>query len=330
MTALALHAEKSGRPRSAMFTVARRVAKRFEPATARAFLRAVDRLMSQIDDAMLVSAVASGSLDRIMAAIGGGNLAGLLATDESLRNAFLQTARASGAASAEVLRQAGLPATFNAVDPNAVIFARERAAQLVVAVGEDVREAIRIVLAVGQEVGLTTVQQARAIREVVGLPPNWASAPANLARELRAGTFTETRRLSGADKARIRSRIARGTVNDAFVDEMMAKYSASLRNRRALNIARTETLRASHFGQRMNWEDAMRKGVLPKTARRMFIVTPDDRLRATHAAVPGMNPNGVPLDEPFQTPFGAIMDPPLEPNCRCGVGLVFPGLRGTL
>jgi hypothetical protein len=70
--------------------------------------------------------------------------------------------------------------------------------------------------------------------------------------------------------------------------------------------------------------------VLPATARRVWIVTPDARLRPEHAAIPRMNPDGVGLDEPFRTPDGDFLNPPIDPNCRCGVGLIFPGLAGVL
>jgi hypothetical protein len=333
MTALAVQQlpPKSGRPRSRFYTIAQRIASRFEPAVAAAFLRSIERLIAHIDEADLLSAIASGNLNLIAGAAGAGRLEGFIGTDETLRRALANTAAATGRASAEILSDAsGLAFRFNAFDPNVVMFARTQTAELVVAVGEDVREAIRIVVALGNEVGLTVEQQARAIREVVGLPPNWANAPLNLRRELEVGRFTHTRRLSAVEKAQIRKRIREGTIDEAFISRMERRYAESLRNRRALNIARTETLRASHHGQRVSWRQATRDGVLPATARRMFIVTPDDRLRETHAAVPGMNPDGVGLDEPFRTPLGSFMDPPIEVNCRCGVGLVFPGLTGVL
>jgi hypothetical protein len=331
MSALRQVANQAGRPRSRIFEVAHRIAARFEPAVAASFLAAVGRLVDRIDEAALMAAVTSGRIDLISAAISPGDLSGILATDERLRRALLDTSQTMGRASAKVLSDVrGIEFGFSAVDPNVVIFARTQVAELVVAVGEDVREAIRIVVALGNEVGLTVEQQARAIREIVGLPPNWASAPVNLGRELRAGTFTSTRRLSATDKAQIRARLAKGTVDEAFIGRMQDKYAASLLNRRSLNIARTETLRASHHGQRMAWKQATREGVLPSTVKRMFIVTPDDRLRETHAAVPGMNPDGVGVDEPFRTPLGYFMDPPIEPLCRCGTSLIFPGLSGVL
>jgi hypothetical protein len=44
-------------------------------------------------------------------------------------------------------------------------------------------------------------------------------------------------------------------------------------------------------------------------------------------AIPGMNPDGVGLHEPFQTPIGPIMHPAAHPACRCAVVLTFARRR---
>ena len=248
-----------------------------------------------------------------------------------MEGALLGASTTTGRAGADVLSGAtGTTVRFNALHPDVVLFARQQAGELVVQVSEDVREAVRIMLAIGQAEGLTVVQQARAIREVVGLPPTWAAAPSNLRREIMDGhaAAATSRRLSAVEKAQIRSRIAKGTVTESFAESMQARYSESLVNRRARNIARTETLRASHHGQRMGWEQAMQDGALPRTARRVVVVTPDHRLE--HWMVPGMNEGGRGIDEPFQAPEGSFMNPPFRPLCRCGVGLIFPGYEGVL
>jgi hypothetical protein len=626
-----------GKPRSRFYEVAHRIARRFEPPVAAAFLAAITKLQRQIDEAALRSGVASKNLHLIDAGVATGGDISTILDEAEMEAALRRAAQATGIASADVLADAtDLDVRFNATHPNVVLFARTQVAELVVQVGDDVREAIRIVVALAQQQGLTTAQQARAIREVVGLPPNWSKAPLNLGQELREGRFTQSRRLSATDKAQINSRLARGTVDEAFIARMQSKYSASLINRRALNIARTEcltadtlvdaavvravfrrwyagdvvqvrttngreftatpnhpmltrrgwvaagelrdsddlichdrqqrarpaghenvhagparigeifntlatiglverkttgkpdfhgdgmngeveiahadgclrignfaplgkpllqdvlapagmvgtgfcdcdgllasnqslcvrcasqryaratgyalyhtsayaealsdfgrgatrlvqlcdvfgrqviapvgnlvaghtiaepvrfcvtpgypsrfddighpvdacthargyggateartievdrvssvgvrsfrghiynletpagyfnisggaytgnTLRASHHGQHESWKQATRQGVLPATARRVWIVTPDARLRPEHAAIPRMNPDGVGLDEPFRTPDGDFLNPPIDPNCRCGVGLIFPGLAGVL
>lgn len=323
----------AGRPRSRMFLIARRIAARLEPRTAQAFLAAVTKLQSQIDEAELRSALAGGHVASIEAAVAtGGNLMTILG-DGVLERALRDASTATGRAGAQVLTGVrGLSVRFNAMDPRVVLFAREQVGELIVAVDEDVRAAVRIVVALGQEQGLTLTQQARAIREVVGLPPNWANAPLNLRKDILAGDVAAAtgRRLSAADKAQIRKRIAKGTIDEAFLNRMQTRYTESLISLRSQTIARTENHRAANNGQREGWKQAVEQGALPKTLRRHIIVVPDDRLRATHAAVPGLNPDGRELDEFFDTPMGRMLQPPWEPSCRCGVGLMFPGLKGML
>jgi hypothetical protein len=219
----------------------------------------------------------------------------------------------------------GSPITFNLRDPNAVLYARAQAARLVTLIDEPTRETIRVIIAVAHARGLTVKQAAAAVREVVGLPSTWAAAPMNLGRELREGTFTSSRRLSAVDKARIAKRLRNGTVTEEFIEEMQGRYAKSLIRLRSLTIARTETADAAMHGLRTSWKQAVQAGHLPADVRRYWIVTLDDRLRPEHAAVPGMNPEGVPLDRPFSTPLGFAMGPPLEPNCRCGEGLLVGG-----
>lgn len=326
---LALQEKRSsGAPRSRFHLVVDRITDRFGPQVAQAYITAIIRLQAGIDEAELASAVASGNLDAILSAVRPSRLATIFAGRDSLSEMLQRTGATTGLAGADILEDAlGLAVGFNRVDPNVVMFARERAARLVVQVAEDVREAIRIVVATGAAEGLTTVQQARAIREIVGLPPNWAAAPSNLGRELRAGRFTTTRRLSAIDKARIGKRLREGTVTEEFIAEMEGRYARSLTNRRALNIARQETQESAMHGLRESWKQADEQGVLPTTTKRVAIVTPDDRLRPEHAAVPGMNPDGVGLDEPYDTPWGPQPGPPwpADPHlCRCSEGLLFP------
>ena len=293
------------------------------------FVAAITRLQEGIDAAELQSAIAAGSLAQIEAAVRPSRLQSLFAGGDSLQEVLTRTAQTTGRAGSEVLTGAlDVRVRFNALDPNVVLFARDQSARLVVAVTEDVREAIRIVTAVGSAEGLTTTQQARALREIVGLPPNWARAPLSLREEILSGNFDATRRLSAADKAQIRSRIARGTATEEFAERMQSRYARSLLNRRAQNIARTETIRSATHGQHEGWRQAIRDGHLPTDVRRFVVVTPDERLE--HWMVPGMNPDGRAMDEPFESPEGPSLNPPFRTSCRCGVALKVPGRPGVI
>ncbi len=77
------------------------------------------------------------------------------------------------------------------------------------------------------------------------------------------------------------------------------------------------TINALNLGQQLGWRQARDNGLIDDSARRFWIVTPDDRLCPECAAVPGMNPDGVGLDEEFDTPYGPMEGPTLHPQCRC-------------
>jgi hypothetical protein len=312
-----------------MYQAAQRIARRFEPLMAKAFLAAVQDVILDIDIVALESAMASGNIRLIRAAIAsGGNFAAKLVATQRMDRIMLRTLLAAGDASTVILNDAlNGNLVFNRLSPRALWFARTQAGNLIADISASTLEAVRFTVALGQA-GVTVVEQARIIREVVGLMPQHVSAPFNLGEELRNGRISSGRRLSAADYAEARSRIAAGTVDDEFIAKMQTRYAASLRNYRALTIARTESLRSSYEGLHESWRQAIRADLLPKTSRRFIVVTLDDRLRDTHAQVPLMNPDGRGMEELFDTPFGALFSPPWEPNCRCGVTLLFPGRPG--
>lgn len=298
------------------------VASRFGTQAAVNWTKAVLGHQAKINERALATAVASGKVERIAAVVKPLQLQQAIAG--SIQGPLTKATQTAGFSSTAILRSQGLQASFNMVHPNVVLFARKQSAQLVVGVPAETRAVIAEVIAMGAERGLTIVEQARAIRETVGLAPNVARAPAALAAEIRAGQAgaATSRRMSAKLKQQIRSRIANGTVDDAFIRQATAEYATSLINRRALTIAHTESLRSSHHGLTESWKQAQDQGILPDTMRRFWIVTPDSRLSEEHAQIPGMNPEGRAIDEMFLTPEGEVMYPPSRPNCRCSVGVV--------
>lgn len=303
----------------------RQVSDRYGREAAVRWTRATLGYQAQIDEAALRSALASGNLQRIEAVLAPSKLQASVqrAVQPSIRGA----AAAAGTRGAQMLVAEGLAIDFQASHPNIVDFAQTQSANLVRLIPEETRQVIREVIAGGAR-GLTIEQQARAIREVVGLPPAWASAPLRLSDEIRAGqaAAATARRMSAVMKQQIRSRIAKGTVTEAFIADMQERYAKALIQRRALNIARTESARAANFGLTESWQQAKANGELPENSRRFWLVTPDDRLSEEHARIPGLNPQGRGLDENFITPDGSFPYPPSRPNCRCSIGLAFPTL----
>jgi hypothetical protein len=301
-----------------------RVADRFGVGAATEWTKAVLSYQSKINETALRSAIASKNIHAIEGVVGPTKLAQAVA--KVLVGPLTASIQAVGAESTRMLVTKGVQAKFNALHPNVVQFAREKSAELVAGIPKETKQIIAEVIARGAERGLTVAEQARAIREVVGLPPNWAGAPQALADELRAGEISSAtgRRMSGVLKQQIRSAADLGPISEAFIKKATAEYSASLINARAMTIARTESIRAANFGLTESWGQARDQGGLPATTRQFWIVTEDDRLCPICSRIPAMNEAGRELGASFMTPEGLVDYPPApHPNCRCAIGLGF-------
>lgn len=192
---------------------------------------------------------------------------------------------------------------FDLTNPQAVKWAQQHAAELVREVNKTIEKNIRRVIVRGFREGRTVDVMARDIRQLAG--------------------FGLTRRQSEAVE-NLRTRLEDvAELTFEQIDAKVERYVAKQLRLRAKTIARTETMTASNQGQQELWRQTSESGLLGDDARRIFIVTPDDRLCEICAAVPDLNPDGVALDEPFQTPEGPVDTPPVHPNCRCSMGLVF-------
>lgn len=211
----------------------------------------------------------------------------------TLERLFVAGAQAGRAA----LPRMDLRLRFDAANPFAVAEARDHAARLVVEVTRETREAIRAVVARAFEEGIPPREAAQLIRPLVGLTTRQAQAVASLRADL----------------------IARGASRTAALREAQA-YAGALLKRRALTIARTETIAASSRGQLAAWDDAARRGLIGARSRKVWITTPDDRLCPRCRPLDGKQ---AALDGTFVDRLGtAVKAPPLHPNCRCAIGLV--------
>ena len=149
--------------------------------------------------------------------------------------------------------------------------------------------------------GIPPETLARRLRQHIGLTPSYSQAVENY----RAGLLAQD--------------VAAGRA-----DEQAQRYAARLLRRRALTIARTETMRAANAGSVAAWQDAQAKGLLATDVRKGWVVTEDDRLCPICEAIPDLNPDGVLLDQPFRTDLGDLYWPPVHPACRCVPVLLHP------
>jgi len=233
----------------------------------------------------VVEAVASGVLTAELGAIMG-----------TLREVIRDT---SLTAAIRTTRQLGVGLSFNIDNPYAVRYAEQQGARLITRVTDETRQAVRRIVSRAIDQGGHPYEQARRIREVVGLTEQHALAVDSYRQGLLEEGF-----------------------NPLYVDRMASGYRERLLTYRARNVARTETLNAANAGLQASWEDLANRGILdPTRTRRVWITTPDDRRCIYCAAMDGQE---VGLTEPFHSDqFGEVMFPTLHPSCRCTVGLIF-------
>jgi len=285
--------------RDPLFRTLHTIADQATPAVQRVFLEAVARAINKTTLRKVQAALAAKDLEKALAAIPWESEAVKLLEARlppQLQQIAVQAANASAPA-------AGLDLNFAADAPAAVHFAATRSAQLVREVTDETKRALRKTIGLAIQEGRPPLEAAKQIRSMVGLTMRQALAvEAVRAREGDAA----------AEKARERAM-----------------------KRRALTIARTETIHAANSGQQEMWVEGEHAGLFDRaTAKRVWIVTPDDSLCPYCTTLDGMT---VELDQQFDpgtieradgslVTLNPVLVPPLHPNCRCAIGLeIQPG-----
>lgn len=320
-----------------------RVLRRLEPRVAAAFRAAMKGVRDRATLRALAAALERGEIgialelagaEAYRAALSGsGQAPGAASVQEELLAAF----REGGVAGQRQLpRTLALRASLDLTNPEAVKFVSEYLPTMIREVSEASQRAVQDAVLRGFREGRPLPTIARDVRDVVGLTSKQGRAVTNFRRQLEEGALDAgkpplTRRLSAVERRQAHQIwAAGGEGRTKRVDALVDRYRESLVNRRAKDIARTEVHRAHLEGQEELWRQAEERGLIdPAVTRRFWVITPDTRLRDSHAAVPAMNPNGVGLHEPFDTPVGPVMapgksgDPGFDINCRCTVALRF-------
>lgn len=221
--------------------------------------------------------------------------------DVSLRAAFLDHLTPLALVAAEATTVPGVSVVFDRADPYQLLAIERFVGDRITEIGATTRQAVRGVVENAFLRGDGINAQVQEIRRLVGLTSRQAAAV-----------------------ARYREALFEGGVSPARVETLVDRQVQRQLRLRATNIARTETIRAANAGQHLLWQQLAQDGLLPGGFRRYWTVTPDDRTCTICLAVPGLNPEGLVLDELFQTPVGPILHPPAHPSCRCAVSLRRP------
>lgn len=306
---------------------------KLQPRLKKAFLAAIAELKSQVKMRDLTVALTRGNLSMAMAAINVDSLEDLLwGVQLPVDTTSFSDELIAGVSAGAAVTMTTFPQTisanmaFDLLNPNTVRFIENYRVPLIRELTNTTRDAVHGVVRQVLLSGKAPARQAREIRQLVGLTKSQAKAVTNFREQLESQkvlglTNPSKRRLNAIERRQVARHMRTGDMSQKQIDAMVARYNASLINRRALNIGRTEAVRSSNAGQLETWRQARRKRLLSRDAKKKWLVTHDKRLRPTHRAIPGMNPKGRDIDKVFQTPEGNIMAPPLGTNCRCSMAL---------
>lgn len=199
--------------------------------------------------------------------------------------------------------------------------------KLIAQLGKDSRAAVEQTILRALRAGLSPEDVMQEVRMVIGLTDKQALAVQRYREELRGmntGAATGRALVTAADRRLITSTMQAGGQLDAdTIDRLTEAYESAYLDYRALTIATTESTRAASIGLQDSYLQAVERGVLPAEAvRQMWQISLDERTCNHCLSVVDMNPDGVPLGDPFQSDEGPVDAPGLHPNCRCSLELV--------
>lgn len=309
------------------------VASRMESRMRQAFLDAVAAVKGTIALPKLTKAVESGDVNGVMAILaldtkftGALKGVGLEAGINSVRDAVQATfAAAAKTAAMELPKRISVDLSFNLMNPQAVNFLESYSFEMIHDITAETRQAVQQVLMRAFKEGGAPVQQAREIRDMIGLTARQEKAIQNYRAALESGTSSDLRdalsrslRDGRYDRTLLRAIEESKGLGADKIDQLVGRYRERYLQYRATMIARTETVRASNAGQRELWRQAKEQGLLKHDQQRRWHASGDDR---TCAECDGLDGEEAGLDEEFAP---GIMDPPdPHPDCRCSTSLVF-------
>jgi SPP1 gp7 family putative phage head morphogenesis protein len=253
----------------------------------RVFLRAVQEYLGGADvtDEELTAAIQQGP-EAVAKLLAGPD------ADAELLAAYTQAAQSITALAETGANTAlGLSLSFNLTNPYSAPWIAAHGAELVQGVGDLTRAAIRQIVSDSFTDEYTVAETARKIRAWVGLLPRQITAANNYAAMLGEG---------------------------AKADRALARYVSQLRQQRAVNIARTETINAHAQGTLDAWRTARDHGLIRPGAQKVWIAaTASDRTCPICADLDGQT---APLDGTFP---GGYFAPTAHPSCRCALALTW-------
>jgi len=207
---------------------------------------------------------------------------------------------------------------FDRVSAEAVAWAEKHAAELVTSITAETREGLRQAVSRAFADGIAPREAAKLVKDIVGLRPDQVDAVLNVRQKLLDAAARGKGGVVKVPGVPRGVKVPPGGLTPERMSAVLEKYAKRKLRERALLIARTETIAASNAGQRLQWQQAVKDGLLRGTERQRWVVAFDERLCNVCRALHGQS---VPLGQPFNSLLGPVVGPPAHPNCRCAVVL---------
>jgi len=305
------------------------LAAKFEPKIQEALIRAFNSARVGVSEKKLVEALKSGGVGAVMDLLG--NFRNLLDTEIStpLEGAIV----AGGQLAYSIIPASSFIDDLVRYDPFAagtIDFIQNYKLNLIQDITNTTTEAIRNSLEKDLIDGVNPVTTARRFKNTIGLTPHQEKAVRNYRKyltNLEAESLQRKLRDKRFDPTIERAIESGKPLTPEQIDRMVNRYRERYIQYRSRVIARTESLRALSIGNQAAIQQMIQGGEVDQNKVRKFWVTNSGpRTRKAHQQIPGMNPDGRRLDEPFETPLGPIQFP-RDPGgtaantiqCRCTV-----------
>ena len=282
-----------------------RIADSLEPELQAAFLKALEALKRQLPLNALTDMLEVGLLTDL------GELVANLKLPDSVV-ATLRQVMTSAAVQAGTFTGAALGMSFSLDNPAVLRWVDSQVGRHIVGITSETQLAVRDVIRSAFVEGMHPREQARLIRDVVGLTVRDEGAVARFKQGLLDSGTTLKR-----------------------TNQLTNRMANRLRRNRAEAIARTETISAANQGQREAWNEAADQRLIdPAATRIVWIATDDartcpicneldgttvgfqDTFPVNQAAIKVGRPKSVFADHDGRTPPAHVM-------CRCALGLEF-------
>ena len=216
-------------------------------------------------------------------------------------------------------------ASFDLTNQNSIAALQAYTFNLITGLTAESKEAIRQVIVRAFQEGGSPAEQARMIRDVIGLTPTQEKAIANYRSALEGGSTSELQdalsrslRDGRYDPSLLSAMQSGVSLSQDKIDAMVGRYSQRFLAYRATAIARTETIRASMVGQDALWQQAVENGHLPDNVLRRWVTSLDNRACPVCRDLDGETAE---LGEEF---LPDIERPPAHPSCRCSLVIELP------